>query len=676
MIGKLPNLARNAIAYGAIPGAASEIAGQAFEGGAMETPARIVGGLAGGVGSAMAMRNGSAVNMARSAMEGVSPQQREAAEQLFMRAQQAGTPISRAEAIQSVTGGATKMGDLQHTVEGMGGLKNFYAQRPAQNQAAARNAFDTIAPSNSSPSSIGQNAGDAAGQIMRDAPESGILEDTLFRAGPRVTPEQAGNTMQQELRGTFDRREGMRSALADQDYGAARSAGTPVSTNTVVGFIDREMQSAKGDTARALQSARNTMFRPDGSLDTSVTGLHNARGAISDLIDQATRSGANNTARELGGTLSSLDDALEAVPAYGQARRNFRAASEPLDAFGDTRAPGKIIERDQYGQRNIMPADRAPNTVMQGGPSAARDFNSVATPPAREAFEQHIVSQVLDKASNNGADLSADSIRHALLQNEDMLRQYPAVRDRLESVAIARDGLARIEKTQIGQLARRDITTKQAVEALFPANPLPNSQSEITETVRALSQQRPGVANDLVRAHAEMTFNEAAQRLASGGAKQSGGALFAAVLRGNEQQAANLKASVEALPHGNATWRGFNNFLDLMEAQQYRQAAGSRTAFKTPGVEDLKSGGIANNVAQVVGGAGFNLPKKVMGAIQNWNVGRNLDELANLLTAPEAAERFRQLSRLPSGSAQFGAVAARLTNLAIEGKHSNKPAEQ
>ncbi|MFA5952767.1 MAG: hypothetical protein WC807_21105 [Hyphomicrobium sp.] len=222
----------------------------------------------------------------------------------------------------------------------------------------------------------------------------------------------------------------------------------------------------------------------------------------------------------------------------------------------------------------------------------------------------------------------------------------------------------------IGKIAGQDTTTKSAIDALFPANPLPNSQDEIAQTMRALSRQRPGVANDLVRAHAEMTFNEAAQRLASGGFNQSNGAKFAATLRGNSQQAANLEAAVRALPNGEGIWGGFNRMLEVMEAQQYRQATGSRTAFKIPGVEDLKAGGIANNVAQVVGGAGIPLSKKVTNAIQNWNVGKNIDELAELLTSPQAAESFRRLATLPSGSAQFTAVVNRLGNIAIEGRRS------
>ena len=74
--------------------------------------------------------------------------------------------------------------------------------------------------------------------------------------------------------------------------------------------------------------------------------------------------------------------------------------------------------------------------------------------------------------------------------------------------------------------------------------------------------------------------NEAAQRLASGGENQSGGAKFAEALRGNRHQAANLEAGIRALPNGDGIWNGFNRLLDVMEAQQYRQATGSRTAFR------------------------------------------------------------------------------------------------
>jgi len=58
------------------------------------------------------------------------------------------------------------------------------------------------------------------------------------------------------------------------------------------------------------------------------------------------------------------------------------------------------------------------------------------------------------------------------------------------------------------------------------------------------------------------------------------------------------------------------------------------------------------------------LPQKVMDAIQNWNVGRNLDELAGLLTRPDAAATFRQIANAPSSGAQLTALMGRLINLA------------
>jgi hypothetical protein len=544
-----------------------------------------------------------------------------------------------------------------------------------------------------------------------------------------MTPEQAGNVIQGELGRTYQGREGMRAALADKDYGAARNAeatiplngghriadvtkhyldrpnipiilddaeraaaraqwlkdNNPTSKMPVVGEratefgqvdasavlrqLDGALSTAKGAVRQGLQAARSALFKPDGALDMSVAGLHNSREAINDLISQAKRAGANHTVSRLQDTKRTLDQALEQVPAYGDARRNFQAASRPLEPFDQNRAPGKIIERDEVNSRFVMPPERVPGTIQNNGPSGARDFNSVATPAAREAFEQNITTQVLDRASREGVGLSSDSIRQALRQNEDLLQQYPGVRDKLESIAIARDGLAKIENSQLGKIAQRDLTTKRAVEALFPSNPIPNSAGEISHTVHALAERNPMVARQLVRTHAEMTFNEATQRLA-GGPNQSGGAKFAAILRGNPQQAQNLEAAVRALPNGDTTWNGFNRFLDILEAQQFRQATGSRTAFKIPGVEDLKGGGIANNLGQVVASGGFKWPQKAMQAIQNWNVGRNLDDLARLLTDPAVANQFRAIATAPRGSSKALALTARLAVVGANSRNS------
>lgn len=520
-------MARNAVAYGIIPGLVSEGAGQAFEGGPMETPARIAGGLVGGLGSAAAMRSGVAPNMIRNAVDGVTPQQIDAAEQLFQRAAQAGQPISRAEALQAVTNGSTGIGDLQHTVEGMGGMKPFYAQRPAQNEAAARQAFGGIAPQSADPSQLGPTIGGHAERIVTDVRQAinRATRPMYDAAGQHLVPRQIHDAM-----------------MAD-----------PLFAQTV------------------------NQIRHDPALNAVV------------------RAASDRSVRMYDEVAKQLE-------------QRSRNAGNPLNT-----------------QQN--------QTVSAVTGNLGGDVKNIA-----------IAS---DRAAVNGP-----SAYEAALANQTRYRQQY---------------LEPLMNGPIGKIAGRDTTTKKAVEALFPANPLPVSADEIGNAVRALANRNPMVARQLVRTHAEMTFNEATQRLASSGPTQTGGAKFAAILRGNPQQAANLEAAVRALPNGNQVWPGFNNFLEILEAQQWRQATGSRTAFKIPGVDDLKGGGLLNNAGQIVASGGFKWPQKAMQAIQNWNVGRNLDDLARILTDPAAANQFRAIATAPRGSSKALALTARLAVMSNSG---------
>jgi hypothetical protein len=527
MIGGPANMARNAVAYGVVPGLVSEGAGQAFEGSAMETPARIAGGLVGGLGSAAAMKSGVAPNMVRNAAQGVTAAELDAAEQLFQQARQHGIDISRAEALQSVTQGRTGMGELQHTVEGMGGMRNFYAQRPAQNEAAARQAFDNVAPRAADPSQLGPVIGGHAEGIVQDV-RSAINAATrpmYDAAGQHLVPHQVHAAM-----------------MADP-------------------LFEETVRTIRNDPAR------NAMVR--SASDRSVR-MYDA------------------VAKEL--------------------EQRSRNAGQPLNPQ----------------------ANQAVSSVTGSLGGGVKD-----------------VAIASEKAATNGP-----SAYQAALATQSRLRQQY---------------LEPLLNGPIGKVAGRDTKTRDAVNALFPASPLPNSAREIGQAVQALSARSPVVARQLVRTHAEMTFNEAAQRLASSGPAQGGGAKFAAILRGNPQQAANLEAAVRALPNGDQIWPGFNRFLEVMEAQQFRQATGSRTAFKIPGVENLKSGGLANNTAQIVATGGFKWPQKAMQAIQNWNVGRNLDELARLLTDPAVANQFRAIVTAPRGSNKALALAARLSVMANSG---------
>jgi hypothetical protein len=223
--------------------------------------------------------------------------------------------------------------------------------------------------------------------------------------------------------------------------------------------------------------------------------------------------------------------------------------------------------------------------------------------------------------------------------------------------------LDRVLQGPIGKMATKDTTTRQAIEALFPRNPLANSADEVATAVNALASRSPRVATDLVRAHAEEVFNEAQRSLRGSMASQAAGGKFSVQLVGNPQQRANLQAAVEALPNGADRWAGFNRFLEVLEATGTRQNIGSKTAYNA---EFLKETGASNIIGEVAKGAANPVSRFTQGLVERyerWNLGRNLDELATILTNPAAVNQLRAIARMPANSPQAANIAWRLTNM-------------
>jgi hypothetical protein len=220
----------------------------------------------------------------------------------------------------------------------------------------------------------------------------------------------------------------------------------------------------------------------------------------------------------------------------------------------------------------------------------------------------------------------------------------------------------------LGKLAKKDVTTQKAIAELFPENPVPGTEGEIRNAVFTLARQRPAVAEQLVRAHAEMVFNQAARDL-QGGANQFAGAKFAVKLVGNAQQRANLQAAVEALPHGNARWEGFEHLLDIMAATGARQPKGSLTAFNQLEVQSMSNSGLAALAAK---GAS---PGKWMSfandTFKSWSLGRNLDQIARIITDPRSGNALRQIVRIPPGTDRALATVGRL--IAMLGASTTNP---
>lgn len=518
------NVIRNAVTMGIVPGLASEAAGQATEGGQYEPWAR--GGaalLGGGVGAWINAPNkaGAAIS---AATHGITDAHLDAAEHLFQQAQQAGLPITRAEALQHVTGAATDLGNLQRVVEGSGQMRPFFAQRPAQTEQAARAAFDAISPQSLNPSQIGPQIGQAAERIVGDATAA------VNRASRPYYQAAEPTRVGPQVHAAF---------MADPLY------------------------------AQTLREIRG-----NPALNRTIENLPDDSVGVIDLVQRRMREQAENAR----------------VP--GQASTSNLAAAN----FEDART----------------------------APIAAADNITGSRPGVAGSYE------------------TARAIQQQLRETY----------------------LSPILNGPVGKLAQRDLPTKRAIEALFPANPLPGSQHEIGQAVTALAARHPGAARQLVRAHVESVFNESVQRLQSG-ANEFGGAGFAAVLRGNPQQAANLREAITAL-RGTQAYEGFDRFLNILEAQGTRQRIGSQTAFNQEVQRTLREGGTVEKVLTGAATGGFKYPQQVRDSIQRWRLGRNVNQIADVLTNPDAARLFRELARTQPASAKATALTTRLVYMATQ----------
>ncbi|MER9603414.1 hypothetical protein [Mesorhizobium sp. M0243] len=655
-----------------------------------------MGALFGNAGTAAARAHNAPESVIRRATEGTTDAQWAEAQRLQNNG--TGIRLSGPEAISQAQGGASKLTDILRIVEGSqtGGNRTapFFAQRPGQVDNAVGGVLDQIAPQSPQPSALGAIAATAAQKAISATPQGQELIDAIMGAGPRTTALEAGQAIQEPLRGIYDRREGMRAALGDQDYAAARKAApsipvdglvpesttvrpaytsikptaaegedvatamtpvaVPAKTETpaltsrtgpeaiqadprdVVKFIDDLAPTAKASAKTALQQVRQSLF-DKGGVDTSVTGLDATRHQIGDMINVATRSGENHTATVLQKVLDKLDENLMSVPEYGQAKKNFAAASAPLEPFG---SPGmsKAIDRDPYNKRFVTAPEDVPAALSS--PSEAKNFNAVAPTDARVAYENHLATQILDKATDANGAVDANRLALALRDNQDMLSHFPAVADRLGKIVNADAGMASARGGPVGQIANAQ-DTATASSAILPQNPLAGSAPEAADATARLAAQDPETTAALVRQNLADRYS-AAQTETQGGSRESAGAKFHKSVAGNDQRQEVLDAVLRALPGGQAA-AAMPELLDVLQATMRRQGPGSATEFNRQIADSLGGGSILSNLVRpdLIPGKITGLVTNAGDAVRRVQLGRNVRTLADLFVDPQSVDLIR-----------------------------------
>ncbi len=363
--------------------AASETAGQVARHFApnMEMAARFGGAVLGGGGAALATAPRSSEMAISRGLSGLPAAQRQGAiqqaELLIQDAATQGVRLTWDEAIQQVTGGATRLGDLRRVVENSRGggdvMKPLMAERPGQVAAAADNAIGGLAPNRLPSEQIGPASQRAAEGALSDvrAVRSAQAEPHYRAAAGDVVPpanvQRAIAELDQIIAGDPTRGELSAAAreLRPRLIETAAVPGTPATRTPVLG---PNGQVVRYQTTPAVPGTPEVPRTRVPELD-AVYGA--ARDEFSGPLPVGTSGTAARGMRMTGQALNALDTELQAAsPALRQGRQVYAQASRDLVEPAEAGALGQISKLDQ-----VQPQGKAllPNAPPPGSEGAVGD---------------------------------------------------------------------------------------------------------------------------------------------------------------------------------------------------------------------------------------------------------------------------------------------------------------
>lgn len=510
--------------------------------------------------------------------------------------------------------------------------------------------------------------GKYSGAALEFAPGAlgpGGLVGNLMRyaVAPGLVSEAAGDLAESSGHGDYApyaRALGGLAGLGGANYLARPNAGPRAVSQGLRGVGEQEIAEA----GRLMMEARVRGI--ELTWPEAIDQVTNGRSSLGNLqrIVEASPGGSEvmrpfmaNRAGQVEGAFNRQMGDIAAVPMTPSqiGPQASDAASGILE--GIRRRINARTAPDYTAARADVVPDRTLQRLHRSVPGFTQAFEHVRTQPNWAAELQGLPDNsviVLDAvkrrmqqtAENMGAatnpdrDLFVSSSQGRASQAVDRAarRSSRPYRRALDEQARARQ--AELEPQQQGVIGRVSDAgdTAAAQRALLPDQPQPGSAAETGRATRELVGADRRVIQNLIRSRLEGMYNTAARDL-QGGPSEFAGAAARSRLVGDRQMRRNIRAALSELPNGARIAEGFDTLMSIFQATGRRQRIGSQTAFNQEYQRMLQGGGLT--------GEGLTGARRaVRERYQQWRLGRNLDELARLLTDQGAQNRLMELARM------------------------------
>jgi hypothetical protein len=556
---------------------------------------------------------------------------------------------------------------------------------------------------------IGEGAYNAATAVTGGAPpeQRGITADSFWPVrivkGLARTVHSAATAPQDVLEGRLDPNspEGIGRAMDVAGVATSLPRGRGAGSNsTARTFVRQQLPDFVDDAAitkatSLLDDAKArgiTLTWPEAlsqvtgkpvltDMQRVLEGAKQTRAKMQEVIGDRPAQVKSAAEQEIAGIAPPSVEPSTIGPAVGAAaedeltrsRKLINQSSEPYyDAAKTFRLTAQEMDRVR-----ALPGYEAAAKEVRGDPQLNRHVGHL---PEDSIGFLNEVKKVLDQQSENasspmqqgrsvqraaGLGQDAQAVRDAAIASEAKAGEG----NYAQALDIQEQGRKRflepLLQGPLGKLADRNIATKNAIEALFPAEPVAGTQREVGKAVGALARQNDTAARQLVAAHIEAKLNEAFDAAGRGqDAAGFAGAGMAQRLTGNPlvgtQRGLNFRAAVEALPNGKSIWPGVERFLEIARATGTRQAIGSKTAFNEAELHGLGTGKRLGAAASLAASPGEWL-HMAHDLWAKWQTGRNLDQLAKIITDRRSEAIFRSLGQQSAASQNAVKTAAKLT---------------